>query len=112
MNPSGIDPLDHRVILRLDKPPEKSGSLLLPPSAVDKEKFAMTSATVIAVGSLAWAEARHDAQRFGVPFEAPSPGDRVRAGKYVGDQFEADDGETYTICNDVDVIGRLIEPGR
>lgn len=108
LNGSGVDPLDHRVIILPDKAPEKVGSLFLPPSERDKQKYAMQTATVVAVGSMAWAEARHDAERFGMSFRAPEPGDRVRVGKYAGDSFDGADGQTYTLLNDEDVIGFLV----
>ena len=72
LNGSGVDPLDHRVIILPDQAPEKIGSLFLPPSERDKKKYAMQTATIVAVGSMAWAEARHDAERFGMPFRAPT----------------------------------------
>ncbi len=108
MNASGIIPLDHRVLIQQDRPKEKVGSIILPPSKVDEEKYAMTNATVIAVGSLAWAEAKHDAERFGVDFNAPVAGSRVKVGKYAGTRYEGEDGAEYTIVNDEDVIGLLL----
>ena len=107
MNPSGIIPLDHRVLVLHDSVEEKVGSIFLPPSETDKKKFAMTNATVVAVGALAWAEAKHDARNFGIDAKFPCAGDRVKVGKYAGDQHKGDDGAEYTILNDTDVIGLL-----
>jgi chaperonin GroES len=108
LNTSGLDPLDNRVLVRKDPAEEKVGSIILPDSERDKKKFAMTRATVIAVGALAWAEAKHDSKQFGLGFVAPIPGDRVQIGKYTGDNITGADGQEYTIINDTDVIGRLI----
>lgn len=109
LNRSGLDPLDKRVLVKKDSAEEKVGSILLPPSEVDKKKFAMTKATVIAVGQMAWAEPKYDAQQWGMAFDAPEAGSRVRIGKYTGDNFTGDDGEEYTIINDADVIGLIRE---
>lgn len=106
-NTSGIQPLDHRVLVLDDPVEEKVGSIILPESHKDKEKHARVKATVIAIGSLAWAEARHDAKAFGVDFDAPEPGSRVLIGKYTGDNHKGDDGREYRIINDTDIIGFL-----
>jgi co-chaperonin GroES (HSP10) len=107
VNTSGIIPLDHRVLVKQDEAEEKIGSILIPPSEQDKKKYAMTNATVIATGALAWAEAKHDARQFGLDAKFPQAGDRVKIGKYTGDRHKGDDGEEYTILNDTDVIGLL-----
>lgn len=107
MNASGIIPLDHRVLIKQDAAKEKIGNIILPPSKVEEEKFATTNATVIAVGSLAWCEARHDAHRYGVEFPEIKAGARVKVGKYAGTRYTGEDGEEYTIVNDEDVIGLL-----
>lgn len=109
LNASGLDPIDKRVLVQKDAAQEKTaGGIILPDSERDKKKFAMTKATVIAVGALAWAEAKHDSQQFGLGFVAPAPGDRVQIGRYTGDNITGADGQEYTIINDTDVIGRLI----
>lgn len=109
MNTSGIIPLDHRVLVLQDAVEERfaGSSLLKPIDLGEKEKFAMTNATVIAAGALAWAEAKHDARQFGLDAKFPEPGDRVKIGKYTGDRHKGDDGVEYTILNDTDVIGLL-----
>lgn len=107
-NTSGIDPLDHRVLVLHDPVEDKVGSIFLPDQERDKRKFAMTRATVVAVGQMAWAEAKYDGERMGIAFTAPVAGDRVQVGKYTGDQIKGDDGKEYTLLNDSDVIGRLI----
>lgn len=106
-NTSGIMPLDHRVLILQDAAPEKVGSIIMPPSETDKQKFAMTNATVIAVGTLAWCEAKHDARNFGVDFPAIAAGSRVKVGKYAGERYEGDDGVEYTMVKDEDIIGLL-----
>jgi chaperonin GroES len=108
-NASGIMPLDHRVLVLHDPVEEKVGSIILPDSERDKRKHATTNATVIAVGGLAWSEAKHDAHQFGVDTRFPQAGDRVKVGRYTGDQHVGSDGKDYTILNDTDIIALLTE---
>lgn len=103
-NESGVIPLDLRVIVKRDDPETKIGSIIIPDLTADKEKYAKTKGTIIAVGTNAWQEAaRHP------DFVAPQPGDRVMIGKYAGSDFKGLDGADYTIMNDEDVVGLLIE---
>lgn len=109
-NPSGIIPLDHRVLVFRDPVEEKSkGGIILPDSEKDKQKWATTNATVIAVGEMAWAEAIHDANRFGIEARYPQPGDRVKVGRHTGDNHTGKDDREYTIVNDDDVTALLEE---
>lgn len=109
-NTSGIVPLDKRVLVLHDPVDEVTkGGIILPTSEVDKKKYATTNATVIAIGALAWAEARHDIQTFNLDAVLPEPGDRVKVGKYTGEQHKGRDGKEYTILNDSDVLALLTE---
>ena len=105
LNTSGIIPFDKRCLVLHDKVEEKVGSILLPPSELDKKKYAQTTATVIAIGDMAWAEAKYDASQFGVVSRFPAPGDRVLVGRYTGDVHKGADGVDYVVLNDVDIIG-------
>lgn len=109
INGSGLDPLDKRVVVRPDDAADKIGSVYIPESVREQKKFAMQTVTVVAVGQLAWSEAKNEARVYGVPFEAPVPGDRVRVGRHTGDGFEGPDGLRYVLMNDEDVLGRLSE---
>lgn len=108
-NPSGVAPIDLRVIVRPDPVEEKKGLVFLPPSAVDQEKYAQTKGTLIAIGENAWEEAEERALRYGRQFTMPQPGDRVLIGKYSGIDFKGADGLDYKMMNDSDVTGRLGE---
>jgi co-chaperonin GroES (HSP10) len=112
INPSGIIPFDHRVLVLHDSVDEKIGSIILPDAERDKKKYAQTRATVIAVGDLAWVEAKHDASQFGVESKFPVPGDRVLVGRYTGDVHKGADGTDYVVINDVDVIAFLATEGK
>ncbi len=109
MNPSGIIPFDKRVLVLHDPISDKfeGTSLLRPDAEKDKQKYAQTRATVIAVGDMAWAEAKYDAQQFGTAAAFPSPGDRVLVGRYTGDAHKGADGVDYVVVNDLDVIAFL-----
>jgi chaperonin GroES len=107
LNTSGFEPLDLRVLVLPDEAKAMLGSLHLPDSVVEQDKFAQTKATLIAVGDNAWEEARARAPGF-VP---PVPGDRVLFGRYSGQRLKGDDGRDYIIMNDEDVIARLHKEG-
>ncbi len=104
LNTSGIIPFDHRCLVLHDSVETKVGSIIIPDSEADKRKFAQTKATVIACGHMAFAEARHDAQQFGVEASFPGPGDRVLVGRYTGDTHKGEDGVEYVVLNDSDII--------
>ena len=104
LNTSGIIPLDHRLLVLHDPVDEKIGSIIIPDMERDKKKYAQTKATVIALGDMCWAEARYDAERFGVNAAFPEAGNRVLVGRYTGDTHKGADGKDYTVINDVDVI--------
>lgn len=108
LNPSGIVPMDKRVLVRVDTVETKSagGIILL---NTDKEQMAQTKATIVAVGETAWSEAMHDASNFGVDFTRPLPGSRVLISKYGGITVRGADGEDYRLLNDDDVTARLEE---
>lgn len=103
LNTSGFDPLDLRVLVLPDPVSTKHGSIHLPDSIVEQDRFAQTKATLIAVGDNAWEEAKDRAPGF-VP---PRPGDRILYGKYSGQRLKGDDGKEYVILNDEDVLARL-----
>ena len=104
LNTSGIIPFDKRCLVLHDPVETKVGSIIIPDSEADKRKFAQTTATVIAVGDMAWAEAKYDAQQFGVTSRFPEPGSRVIVGRYTGDTHKGDDGVEYVILNDLDIL--------
>lgn len=97
MNASGIVPFDTRVVILPDKVEEKTaGGIILPGQAVDKEKYAQTKATLVAVGGNAFAD-------WGA-VDKPEVGSRVIVGRYVGNTHKGADGEDYTVCNDEDIL--------
>lgn len=96
-NTSGFNPLDLRVVVR----PEEvetvtAGGIHLPASRIDKDKYAQTSAVLVAAGDNAFKD-WGDATR-------PKPGDRVTMAQYAGKMHKGKDGLDYRICNDSDVL--------
>jgi chaperonin GroES len=103
VNTSGMD---LRVLVKPDPAETKTaGGIILPDAHKDREKFAQTKATVVAMGENAFEEA---ISRF-PGFVRPEAGARVLIGKYSGDNILGLDGQEYRIVNDVDLIARLEE---
>lgn len=98
MNPSGITPLDVKVLVKPDPVEEKTaGGIILADTTKEKSKYAATKGTLVAKGPNAFAEWGADA--------APADGARVLYAQYAGSRFKGDDGEDYIVMNDEDVIG-------
>ena len=98
LNTSGFTPYDTRIVILPDEVSDKfeGTSILRPGQVKEKDQFAQTIATLIAVGDNAFADWGDVAK--------PSPGDRVVVGRYVGNTHEGRDGKKYTVCNDEDVL--------
>jgi len=101
-NESGFAPFDTRVLVLPDQVADKIGSIILPEAKKEREAWAMTKGTLIAVGSNAFIE-------WGDAADKPMPGDRVIIAQYAGKQHEGDDGKQYRICNDKDILAGLVE---
>lgn len=97
INPSGITPLDVKVLVKPDPVEEVTkGGIFIPDAAQDKAKYAGTKATLMAVGPNAFAEWGEG--------NGPAPGARVLYAQYMGARQKGDDGEDYVVMNDADVI--------
>lgn len=105
MNPSGILPLDLRVLVRID-PPESvtAGGIIIPDSTKEMQKSAAVKGTLIASGGNAFREAEASGR-----CKAPEVGERVMVSKYGGVVVKGRDGEEYRLLNDEDVIAQLEE---
>lgn len=99
-NPSGIVPVDMRVLVKPDPVEEKIGSILLTDAAKDKAKYAGTKATLVAVGSNAFKD-------WGDHADKPAPGARVHFAQYSGSEIRGEDDERYVIMNDADLTSIL-----
>lgn len=106
MNPSGISPLDLRVLVLPDTIEKKSaGGIILPDANIDQKKAAQCKATLIEAGENAWEEAAARS----LNFIKPQPGARILISKYGGIEVEGKDGVKYRLMNDEDVTARLEE---
>lgn len=99
-NPSGITPVDMRVLVKPDAPVTKIGSIELTDQAIEKAKYAGTKATLVARGDNAFLE-------WGDKALKPSPGARVHFAQYSGSEIKGEDGERYVIMNDKDITSIL-----
>lgn len=104
MNSSGITPLDLKVLVQPDEAETKTaGGIIIPDTTKDRQKFAVTKATVTAVGPNAfrdWGDAY-----------SPKPGDRVLHAQYAGSRVKGADDTDYIIMNDEDVVA-VLEAGQ
>lgn len=99
-NPSGITPVDLKVLVKPDPVEEMTkGGIILADTSKDKAKYAGTKATLVAIGPNAFKE-------WGAE-NGLSVGDRILFAQYSGARQKGADGEDYIIMNDQDVICRL-----
>lgn len=109
-NNSGVSPLDKRILVKPDSVEEVTkGGIILVAAHAERDKYAMTKGTLVAVGETAWSEAVADAHNHGRTFTPPAPGDRIMMAKYGGTIITGTDGEEYRLLNDEELIGRLVE---
>lgn len=102
VNPSGITPVDMRVLVKPDKVEEKTtGGIILADITKEKEKYAGTRATLVAVGPNAFRDWGLDED--GNPKNGVEPGSRVHFAQYSGARIKGEDGEDYVIMNDADL---------
>lgn len=100
-NPSGITPLDLRILVKPDPIEEVTkGGIILADTTRDKQKYAATKATLIAVGDNAYQGWSDDSRK-------PQPGDRVCYAQYAGAEQKGADGERYCVMNDADLLAVL-----
>lgn len=99
-NPSGITPVDLKVLVKPDPVEEMTkGGIILADTSKEKAKYAGTKATLIAIGVNAFMEWGSN--------HGMKVGDRVLFAQYSGARQKGIDGEDYIIMNDKDIICRL-----
>lgn len=95
-NTSGFVPVDLRVLVKPDPVEEKTtGGILLADTTKDRQKYAGTTATLIAAGPNAFIEWGAD--------NGVKPGSRVHFAQYSGARLKGADGEDYVVMNDKDL---------
>lgn len=97
MNPSGISPADSKVLVKPDPVEEVTkGGIYLADTTRERDKYAGTKATLIAVGPNAFGD-------WGDGNDI-KPGSRVLYAQYSGARQKGLDGEDYVVMNDEDII--------
>lgn len=106
-NTSGIQPTEYKVLIDPTPVETKIGSIILPETTVDSEKYAQIKGRVVAVSPLAFTYASGDEWK-AAKASPPKPGDIVLHAKYAGVRTKGKDGREYLIINDKDITA-LIE---
>ena len=91
-------PMEFNVVVEVDAPPDRIGSILLPPSVADKERLQADEGILVAISPLAFS---YDDWPPGS--RKPTIGDRVLIGRYTGITREKE-GVLWRILKDKDVI--------
>lgn len=101
---AGILPTEYKCLILPAPVEEKTkGGLILAEETKDKEKYATTEGTLIAVSPLAFSYATPE-EWAAAKAEKPKPGDRVVFVKYAGLRRKGKDGKDYILCNDKDIV--------
>lgn len=97
-NPSGITPLDHTVLLLPDKTEEiTKGGIIIPDQTKDRQQFAATTATLVAIGMNAFGD-------WGGLNARPKVSQTVLTAKYAGMRQKGADGVDYILCKDEELV--------
>jgi co-chaperonin GroES (HSP10) len=101
MNPTGIEPIDKRIMVRCDPVQEKIGSIYLSDQTKEKDEWATTTGTLVAVGACAWTESIRDR----ADFHPPAIGTRVMFARYAKHAEIKLGDDKFWIMNDEDIVG-------
>jgi co-chaperonin GroES (HSP10) len=107
-NDAGIWPVEFKVLIEPLAVQEKIGSVWMPDSAKDKEKFAQVKGRIIACSPHAFSYVDDEAW-VDVVGEKPHAGDLVLYAKYAGVWVKGKDGKDYLLINDKDVCATIEE---
>jgi chaperonin GroES len=101
MNKSGIRPVEYKVLVLPVKVEEKTkGGIILVDETKDRDKFAMTKGTLVAVGTIAFTDPDW--------LDCPKVGDSVMYNRYAGGSLvKGNDGEEYRLMNDKEICAIL-----
>ena len=104
-NTSGWEALDFKVFIKKDEIQEKTkGGIVIPNAAMDLEEWNICMGVVVSIGSNAFSQGRRDDGCFYMWDRRPEVGDRVIVKDMTGMKFVGDDGETYFVYPDKDII--------
>ena len=103
-NPSGIEPLEFKVLVTpLDVEQKTSGGIILPETTQDKEQVAQMKGKIEAVSPFAF-----DYADWG-DISKPKAGDTVIMARYSGITVKGKDGKDYRLINDKDIAAKIKE---
>ena len=110
LNPTGIKPVEYKVLIRVDVVQEKKGVIYLPEMTREKEQVQhdrglLVDASEAAFTGAAWAGT------------VPEPGNQVIFERYAGTiiNYEPDGGgkrQQYRLCNDKDVVAVITKESK
>jgi len=93
-----IEPILHRIVLKLDNVETKTeAGIIIPDMVTEKERKAVEIGTVVSIGSTCYKD-------YGADPNIVKVGDRVIIAKYSGKEVKDIDDTPYVICNDEDII--------
>ncbi len=100
VNPSGLAPLGHAVLLKPYEVKERSkGGIIIPDTSRERDMLAEQRAVVIEIGPECWADERTP---------RCEAGDKVLFSKWAGYIAEGPaDGQKYRVVNDRDIFMRI-----
>lgn len=100
LNSSGLVPTEFKLLLTPKPVEEKRGSLIIPQSAIEAEKYQMTEGTIIGMSHLAFTYAT--AEEWGD--HKPKIGQRVIYARNEGVRVKGADGVEYLLINDKSIL--------
>lgn len=99
-NPSGIEPIEYKVVVRPAKAIEKTkGGIVLPEVVVERDQHAAMEGTIAAISPLAFTY-----EEWPKSARKPEIGDTVVFARYSGITLRGKDGDDYRIMNDKDIV--------
>lgn len=107
-NKSGIVPTEYKVLIDPKPVEKKIGSIIIPDTTQESEKYAQIEGRIVAASPLAFSYATK-AEWDAAGAEKPKPGDVVLYAKYAGVRVKGKDGKEYLIVNDKDLTATIEE---
>lgn len=108
MNLTGIQPIEFKVLIDPTPIEDRIGSIIIPESTKESEKYAQTKGRVVARSphSFNYVE---QSEWDTVGAKKPAPGDVVLYAKYAGIRVKGKDGKEYLLVNDKDICATIEE---
>ena len=105
MNPTGIVPVEYKILIKVDELDDKSaGGIYLPDNAREREQMAHDRGILVAISEMAFSDWKG---------RQPKVGEKVIFNKYAGSIVQYRNGnqpmEKYRLCNDKDICAVLEE---